>query len=563
MKKLLFSLFAMFFCGMLMAQHTIEITLFTDRYASETTWNVKDISSNTTIAQGGPYTNASSNGTQQQTIAPIDVDGTGCYVFTIYDSHGDGIHGSYGNGYYTISYDGTVVVTNNNFTSSSASNFINPTSGSCAQDEIALTSLDVTAYPLMNQAVSIKGKVTNNGAVNLTSYTVRYQVDGGAWSADYTASCNVTPFNTHTFTHNVPYTFTTNGRHTINVEVSMPNSSADDVADNTASIEVIVNETSVPRKVLLEHFSTAQCPNCPPAHNNITNWLSTRPNIIHLIHHSGYYTDNFTCSEDNTLLAFYNDGGSTYAPAIMLDRAHITSDPGPVFFPSSSNPSTTALMDQRLNTPAFVTVNIDGTYDPTAHTINVTVSGDVVGDILEQNLRLSLYIMEDGLTGSQAGASGTYTHNEVMRHAISNVWGDANVVTPTPGSSYSKTYTYTLNTAWVPENLTLIAFVNNHGSSVNDRAILNAESLKISDLTVGVDETDLTHTTIYPNPATDMLYINSEANIQSIEIYNLQGQRVSVAGNTDCISIQNLSDGMYILRVTTDKGVSNHKITKK
>ena len=167
MKKLLFSLFAMFFCGMLMAQHTIEITLYTDRYGSETTWNVKDISANTTLAQGGPYSDLSSNTTQLQTIAPIDVDGTGCYVFTINDQYGDGIHGNYGNGYYTISYDGTVVVTNNNFTSSTASNYINPTTGSCVQNEIALTSLDINTYPLMNQSVSIKGKVTNNGVVNL------------------------------------------------------------------------------------------------------------------------------------------------------------------------------------------------------------------------------------------------------------------------------------------------------------------------------------------------------------------------------------------------------------
>lgn len=549
-------------CFGLFAQHTISISLATDAYGSETTWSVVDLATNTTLASGGPYSNLSSAGTTNQNIPDIDVDGTGCYVFTINDSYGDGICCNYGNGSYSVSYDGTVMG-NGGSSFSQNNHFLNPSSTGCPSDEIALVSLDVSNYQTLNESFQVKGTVTNNGANTISSYKVRYRLDGGEWSADCNISTTMAAFGTKIFTHNVPATITTTGHHTLEVEAYNPNGSTDDESDNTISMEIIVNEHSVPRKPLLEHFSTMQCPNCPPAHTNIENWLSTRPDIIHLIHHCGYYTDTYTVSESQSLMVFYNDGGSTYAPAVMLDRMHITDDPGPIFFPSAS--TTPALLDQRLNAPAFVSVNMSGTYDPSSKTITLTVSGETVGEVVEDALRLSVYIMEDGLINSQSGASGDYTHNCVMRGAISGggAWGDQNVVSTTVGSTYTKTYTYTLNSSWVVENLTLIAFVNNHASDVNNRAVLNANSMKVTDLTVGISENNETGTAIYPNPATDVLNVVSENNINKVEIFNVQGQMVKAAGNVNTLSISDLTDGVYFVKVTTDKGTATHKLIKK
>ncbi|MBO4655973.1 MAG: Omp28-related outer membrane protein [Bacteroidales bacterium] len=561
-KTLLFAMLMVAWCG-LFAQHTITINLTTDKYGSETTWQVKDVSNNSVIASGGPYSDAST--ATVQTIPDITVDGTGCYVFTIYDSYGDGICCSYGQGSYSVLYDGTQMG-NGGQSFSERSHFLNPTSSSCASDEISLVSLDVSFYQTLNSSFQVKGKVANNGLEAITSYVVRYRLDGGAWSADYTVSCNIATFGSATFTHDVPASITSTGHHTLEVEVSNPNGNADNVADNTISMEMIVNENSVPRKPLLEHFSTAQCSNCPAAHTNIDNWLRSRPNVIHIVHHCGYYTDNYTVSESQSLMTFYNAGGSTYAPAIMIDRMHLTGDddPGPVFFPAAN--VAPGLLDQRLNAPAFISVNMDGSYDPSSRTVTLTVSGETVGEVVEQNLRLSVYIMEDGLIGTQAGASGNYTHNCVMRGAISGggAWGDQNVVSATVGSTYSKTYTYQLNSSWNVDNLTIIAFVNNHETNVNNRAVLNANSVKVTDLTVGISENNATGTAIFPNPATDVLNVISESMINQVEIYNVQGQLVkAVYGNVDNISISDLNNGMYFVKVTTDNGTATHKMIKK
>ncbi|MBR3557475.1 MAG: T9SS type A sorting domain-containing protein [Bacteroidales bacterium] len=74
-------------------------------------------------------------------------------------------------------------------------------------------------------------------------------------------------------------------------------------------------------------------------------------------------------------------------------------------------------------------------------------------------------------------------------------------------------------------------------------------------------ESDLT---IYPNPATDNITISTSENAQRVEIFNIQGQLVKAeAGNVTHISVKDLANGMYTLKLTTENGTSIHKIVKK
>lgn len=78
---------------------------------------------------------------------------------------------------------------------------------------------------------------------------------------------------------------------------------------------------------------------------------------------------------------------------------------------------------------------------------------------------------------------------------------------------------------------------------------------------VGIDEVESESVVVYPNPASDWVRIAGSDNIQMVEIYNLQGQKVSsTAGNVHEISVNGLSNGLYIFRITTDKGVSSVRV---
>ncbi len=73
---------------------------------------------------------------------------------------------------------------------------------------------------------------------------------------------------------------------------------------------------------------------------------------------------------------------------------------------------------------------------------------------------------------------------------------------------------------------------------------------------------------IYPNPASDVLKIESKQNIevQSISIYNTLGQLVLVVPNakgTKTVDVSGLQTGNYFIKIDSDKGTSNTKFIKK
>ena len=88
----------------------VVVTILTDNYPAETTWTVTD-DGGATVMSGGPY---SSTGTTYTESACL---GEGCYTLTVNDSFGDGICCGYGIGSYTVSVDGSDVVTGGEFTS--------------------------------------------------------------------------------------------------------------------------------------------------------------------------------------------------------------------------------------------------------------------------------------------------------------------------------------------------------------------------------------------------------------------------------------------------------------
>ena len=94
----------------------VTVTILTDNYPAETTWTVTD-GSGTTVMSGGPY---STSGTTYTETACLEV---GCYTLNMFDSFGDGICCAYGVGSYTVTVDGTDVVSGGEFGTSTTENF--------------------------------------------------------------------------------------------------------------------------------------------------------------------------------------------------------------------------------------------------------------------------------------------------------------------------------------------------------------------------------------------------------------------------------------------------------
>lgn len=78
---------------------------------------------------------------------------------------------------------------------------------------------------------------------------------------------------------------------------------------------------------------------------------------------------------------------------------------------------------------------------------------------------------------------------------------------------------------------------------------------------IGLEEINATHVPhIYPNPATERFYIQSEQPVLHVEIFNTQGISVlSTNNSTGAIPLHNLNNGMYFIHIKT----ANHLYVKK
>lgn len=79
----------------------VDLSLTTDRWGSEITWEVTNLADDVTYYTGGPYADVQGGATYTSSFCLSD----GCYHFTINDSYGDGMEGT-PNGHYELMSNG-------------------------------------------------------------------------------------------------------------------------------------------------------------------------------------------------------------------------------------------------------------------------------------------------------------------------------------------------------------------------------------------------------------------------------------------------------------------------
>ncbi|MEM7228891.1 MAG: hypothetical protein AAF432_08755 [Planctomycetota bacterium] len=96
----------------------VIVRVMTDNFPSETTWEIVDVVSNAVVASvpQGTYSQSSTLVELTAMVSP-----SGCYEFTIFDSFGDGICCTFGNGFYEVEYNGEIVASGGEFGSSETS----------------------------------------------------------------------------------------------------------------------------------------------------------------------------------------------------------------------------------------------------------------------------------------------------------------------------------------------------------------------------------------------------------------------------------------------------------
>ncbi|MHC4707885.1 MAG: hypothetical protein ACYS8I_12470, partial [Planctomycetota bacterium] len=91
-------------------EDTIVVEIYTDDYPDETTWELYLAYSNVLLASGGPYSSDLTLFTHEICVGEED-----CFDFVIYDAYGDGICCEWGNGYYNVYWNDTLVAAGGDF----------------------------------------------------------------------------------------------------------------------------------------------------------------------------------------------------------------------------------------------------------------------------------------------------------------------------------------------------------------------------------------------------------------------------------------------------------------
>ena len=446
-------------------------------------------------------------------------------------------------------------------------------------NSISAVSASAPTWTSQNSNANVALTVRNEGSADLTSFDVTYTVNNGDAQVINVTGINVASFTNYTYTF--PVMVSSLGATVINITVSNPNNDTDiDASDNSTSCETTVYDpnSTTQRNTLLEHFTTARCQYCPGGHDRLEQAMANFENrICWVAHHVGFYTDNMTINESEEIMALYGNNG-TWAPAMTLDRNVDFADGAEAGGVVGSVGNVNDLVSQfnnATNAPAFVTIELSNlTYDPQTRQLNVTVSGSFVNDFVGTEPRLSLYLTQDGIYGSQQNTNGTiakYEHNHVIRACISDVWGDADAFTSTTaGSNYSKTYTYTLPTKFSANNCRLVAFVNDYGPDMLHRTVANATKSNYlmtgNDPTTGIGDVQASMNVVtYPNPATEMVYVSTESAISSFEMVDALGRKVMGNENLNAdileLNVSDLNAGIYFITITTERGTATQRVS--
>jgi hypothetical protein len=91
------------------------------------------------------------------------------------------------------------------------------------------------------------------------------------------------------------------------------------------------------------------------------------------------------------------------------------------------------------------------------------------------------------------------------------------------------------------------------GADPNDANPVNNLDLFFVGAPSSIEELSTT-VSVYPNPAVDVLNVNSSEPIENITVIGLDGRIVLEAGTVSSIDVSNLKEGKYIYTITTVSG---------
>lgn len=211
------------------------------------------------------------------------------------------------------------------------------------------------------------------------------------------------------------------------------------------------------RKVCVMEFTGTWCALCP-AGATLLNFLANdqyKGKINVLAFHS---KDEYSLPVEQLLAAKYNPSG--LYPYYLTDMR----DSGEL----KGNGCSDSIYKSLYETETFCGPSVSCVYDETS--ANVVVTANVISE-KTMEYRLAAYVVEDKIVGKQDGTTlKEYTHRHVVRKMLSSDYMGDRLGEIASGNQAEKSYSFTLDPAWNPANVSVVILAIGPDGQVNNSA---------------------------------------------------------------------------------------------
>lgn len=439
-------------------------------------------------------------------------------------------------------------------------------------DNLGVTGVELQPYSATNTNNTLDITIKNFGANVINTADIDWS--DGTNNYTYTATgLNLQPYSTTTVSHSAPVNYTSVVEKTITVTASNINGNTDsDPSDNTAST-IFHTVSQVPAKyVVIEEGTGTWCGWCPRGVVAMEYMYANPalfPNFIGIAVHNG----------DPMVVTEYDNGaGISGFPGCNIDRVEKGAPVTQTGWVNSYN--------NRKDIVSPAEVSITAGYDETTREITASVSADFYTNFAQADMRLSVVVVEDGVTGTSGGyaqtnyyagggqgAMGGYEslpdpvpasqmiYDRVGIALLGGYDGEASSI-PTAindGDTANYSFTYTLPTDSDPSEINLVALLIDQGTG----AILNANEVDLGTFSIE-NPVAINDIKVYPNPASEFMNISFGVDVPSdvnLNIYSTTGALVktldfeNVNGKQEVhINVSDLSTGEYLVSLSTNEG---------
>lgn len=304
-------------------------------------------------------------------------------------------------------------------------------------------------------------------------------------------------------------------------------------------------QDAVERTLLMEKFYSQFCGYSPQGKEAIDEAIvGYEDRVARIYHHAGYRADLFTIDESVETAAEF---GVNYSPGTMGDRMWFDALGSNAF---NAMQWTGDLIADFLQQDGLASLKISDSYDVETRELTVNVSGNCI--VTPDNKKITVAVTHSNYSSFQKNAQN-YMHDHFPILYLTAAGGDDLQVNA--DESYDMTFKGVVPVSYNNGNgtivtgnkvtinldeLRIVAFISDSWDGAdNDRYVLNSATKEAATVGASVAGVELAGVNVYGADSRIVV----EGDYDTVKVFNASGMETGT---------ENLSAGLYIVKVTTD-----------